>query len=162
MNYSHFRRPYTRIDSTSTPAGYALTRREKQVLSLGTQGLTSPKIAARLGLRPSTVTTHLKNAYKKLRVHNRTHAVAKILREGLGQSQFGPDAALDGLESKSLPLLGPRSPGADLPRNHSCDPLAASSAAGAAVLPPPTPLDFCPHCGSDLNLLFTRARLPPH
>jgi DNA-binding NarL/FixJ family response regulator len=65
------------------PSGYNLTNRETQVLGHLVAGLTNQQIAGKLGLEFYTVTTHLKNIYKKLRTHKRTQVVAKVLTEGI-------------------------------------------------------------------------------
>ncbi|MHA6761057.1 LuxR C-terminal-related transcriptional regulator [Streptacidiphilus sp. PAMC 29251] len=54
---------------------YGLTRRERQVLDLLTQGLGNASIAARLGLSEKTVKNHLSHAYAKLGVASRTEAI---------------------------------------------------------------------------------------
>jgi len=59
--------------------GFALTKRERQILSLVMQGLSNRQIADHLGLKYYTVTTHLKNIYKKVGLHKRAAVVAKVL-----------------------------------------------------------------------------------
>jgi DNA-binding NarL/FixJ family response regulator len=49
----------------------ALSPRERQVAVLVRDGLTNKAIAYRLGLRRSTVTTHLRHVYQKLRINSR-------------------------------------------------------------------------------------------
>jgi two-component system, NarL family, nitrate/nitrite response regulator NarL len=63
--------------------GPALTEREREVLALAAEGVTTPEIAARLELSAATVKTHLQKAYEKLGVTDRTAAVALALRRGL-------------------------------------------------------------------------------
>jgi PAS domain S-box-containing protein len=60
-----------------------LSDRELQVLQLAAEGLTTPQIAARLTIGPTTVKTHLSHTYRKLDVPDRASAVAKGLRQGL-------------------------------------------------------------------------------
>jgi two-component system nitrate/nitrite response regulator NarL len=60
-----------------------LTARELEVLRLIAEGLTSPQIAARLEIRPSTVKTHVQNLFEKLGVSDRAAAVAMGMRRGL-------------------------------------------------------------------------------
>jgi two-component system, NarL family, nitrate/nitrite response regulator NarL len=60
-----------------------LTERERQVLALAAEGVTTPEIAARLELSAATVKTHLQKTYEKLGVTDRTAAVALALRHGL-------------------------------------------------------------------------------
>jgi LuxR family transcriptional regulator, maltose regulon positive regulatory protein len=54
-----------------------LTDRELEILQYVAEGLTNPKIGARLYLSPNTVKTHLRNIFGKLDVNNRLQAVAK-------------------------------------------------------------------------------------
>jgi two-component system, NarL family, nitrate/nitrite response regulator NarL len=60
-----------------------LTARELEVLRLIAEGLTSPQIAERLQIRPSTVKTHVQNLFEKLGVSDRAAAVATGMRRGL-------------------------------------------------------------------------------
>jgi two-component system response regulator DesR len=53
-----------------------LTPRERQVLAAAGDGLTARQIAARLGVRERTVTTHLGHIYRKLKMDGRAAAVA--------------------------------------------------------------------------------------
>ena len=58
----------------------AFTRREKEILALLAEGLTSQEIAARLFLSNYTVDTHRKNMLQKFNVHNTT-ALLNVVRE---------------------------------------------------------------------------------
>jgi DNA-binding NarL/FixJ family response regulator len=60
-----------------------LTTREREVLSLLADGFTNDKVAARLGISPETVQTHVGNAMAKLDASTRTEAVATALRRAL-------------------------------------------------------------------------------
>jgi PAS domain S-box-containing protein len=62
-----------------------LSARELELLTLASDGLSGPQIAARLHLSPSTVKTHFEHIYAKYQVPDRVAAVAKALREGLIQ-----------------------------------------------------------------------------
>ena len=64
---------------TNTPD---LTDREKQVLELVSRGLTSHRIARRLGVTTSTVRTHVEHIRDKLGVRTRSQAVARGLALG--------------------------------------------------------------------------------
>jgi DNA-binding NarL/FixJ family response regulator len=64
-------------------AGPALTRREREVLSLLAEGLTHEEIGARLSISAETVRTHVRKATDRLGAANRTQAVAIALRQGL-------------------------------------------------------------------------------
>lgn len=54
-----------------------LTSREAQVLWYLAQGCTYARIADRLGMSVHTVTTHIKNIYRKLDVHCAAAAVRR-------------------------------------------------------------------------------------
>jgi DNA-binding CsgD family transcriptional regulator len=57
-----------------------ITERERQVLQLLADGRSNKEIAARLGLSPNTVKTHIAHLFEKLRVARRTEAIL-IARE---------------------------------------------------------------------------------
>jgi DNA-binding CsgD family transcriptional regulator len=61
----------------------SLTPREKQVLQLSAEGLTSSEIAEKLGMSARTVNQHVDNVADKLGTRNRAHTVAEIIRRGL-------------------------------------------------------------------------------
>lgn len=62
-----------------TPAGMIsdspLTARERDVLELMAKGLKQKQIAQQLSINMETAKTHVKNAYKKLGVHNKVDAL---------------------------------------------------------------------------------------
>ena len=58
----------------------ALTRREKEILQLLAEGLTSNEIATKLFLSNHTVDTHRKNMLQKFNVHNTT-SLMNVVRE---------------------------------------------------------------------------------
>ncbi len=62
---------------------FRLTRREREVLLIASEGLTAREIAERLGVRERTVTTHLARIYGKLGVGNRLAALRMAARSGL-------------------------------------------------------------------------------
>jgi DNA-binding CsgD family transcriptional regulator len=66
--------------ATDAGAPRLLSPRESQVLDLASLGSTNAQIAALLGVTPHAVKFHLARVYKKLRVANRTEAVAVYLR----------------------------------------------------------------------------------
>jgi PAS domain S-box-containing protein len=59
-----------------------LTVREHQVIALVAAGLQGGEIAARLGVSPETIKSHVQNAMTKLGAHTRAHAVAIALSTG--------------------------------------------------------------------------------
>ncbi|GGD42531.1 DNA-binding response regulator [Emticicia aquatilis] len=61
----------------------ALTRREKEILSLIAQGLTNNDIAEKLFLSPYTVDTHRKNLLFKFEVANTAQLIKKATEVGL-------------------------------------------------------------------------------
>ena len=73
------------IDAVTTPAnvGVLLTARERDVLSLLTEGLTNAEIAARLSVSLSTVKTHVSSIIAKLGAATRTEAAAIAVRDQL-------------------------------------------------------------------------------
>ncbi len=64
-------------------AAEPLTPREKEVIRLSADGLTSQEIAMRLGMSPRTVNQHVDNVADKLGTKNRAHTVAEAIRHGL-------------------------------------------------------------------------------
>ena len=67
-----------------TPSAYeVLGPREREVLQLLAEGLTSSEIAARLSVATSTVETHRRNLMRKLDLHNVAELTKFAVREGL-------------------------------------------------------------------------------
>jgi two-component system nitrate/nitrite response regulator NarL len=60
-----------------------LSPRERAVLALAAEGLSTREIAARLSVASATVKTHLQSIYTKLDVPDRTSAVASAMRRGM-------------------------------------------------------------------------------
>ena len=61
----------------------ALSAREREILSMLSNGMSNPEIAAKLFISPETVRTHVRNAMTKLEADTRTQAVALALRYAL-------------------------------------------------------------------------------
>lgn len=83
-------------DSAATPPpasvmAPSLTARELEVISGLARGLRIREIAVRLGISPTTVTTHVRNATAKLRARSRTHLVGMALAQEL----IDPNLVLD-------------------------------------------------------------------
>ncbi len=68
--------------SHTTPVLEALTPREREVLALVADGLTSRLIALRLGVRVSTVRTHVERCRSKMGAASRAEAVARAMEQG--------------------------------------------------------------------------------
>ena len=60
-----------------------LTQREREVLSLLSDGLRNEEIGRRLHIAGETARAHIRNAMRKLDAETRTHAVALALRQSL-------------------------------------------------------------------------------
>jgi DNA-binding CsgD family transcriptional regulator len=60
-----------------------LTAREADVLRMLARGRTYVQAAKELGVSAHTVSTHVKNAYRKLDVHSAAAAVLQAVRLGL-------------------------------------------------------------------------------
>jgi DNA-binding CsgD family transcriptional regulator len=70
-------------------ATVCLTGREIDVLRMIAAGCTYSQVAARLGMSPHTVATHVKNAYRKLDVHSAAAAVMRAVQLELLQPSEG-------------------------------------------------------------------------
>ena len=64
-------------------SGEALTKRELEVLALLARGRNNKNIALRLSISETTVKSHLRSVFSKLRVLSRTQAIAVAIRRGL-------------------------------------------------------------------------------
>ncbi|RME48298.1 MAG: DNA-binding response regulator [Chloroflexi bacterium] len=60
-----------------------LTERQREVLQLIAEGLTTEEIAEKLVISPYTVQTHRHNIMRKLNLHSRTELIKYALRHGL-------------------------------------------------------------------------------
>jgi len=67
----------------ATENPYQLTPREKDILSLLSQGNSYKIIASQSDISLDTVRTHIKKIYEKLQVHSQTEAVSKAINERL-------------------------------------------------------------------------------
>jgi PAS domain S-box-containing protein len=73
-----------------------LTTREHEVIALVAAGLRGGEIAARLGVSPETIKSHVQNAMTKLGAHTRAHAVAIALSTGQIDLHEEPGTGLNG------------------------------------------------------------------
>jgi DNA-binding NarL/FixJ family response regulator len=71
-------------EAAAAPDQDALTAREREVLELMVEGVTSNRrLAKRLNLSENTVKFHVRNILDKLRLHNRAEVVGYALRHGM-------------------------------------------------------------------------------
>lgn len=73
--------------AAATSARSPLTPRESEVLQLIAKGLSYQRIADTLSMSPNTVTSHIKQIYRKLAVNSRGEAVFEAMQMGLLPSQ---------------------------------------------------------------------------
>ena len=62
---------------------FDLTEREMEILKYLTEGMSYRLIAENCFISIDTVSTHVKNIYKKLQVHSKTEAVAKAIKKNI-------------------------------------------------------------------------------
>jgi DNA-binding NarL/FixJ family response regulator len=72
-----------RLTRSRRGLGSDLTRREREVLELLSEGASKDRIGERLFLSPNTVRNHIQSVLTKLGAHSRLEAVAVAAREGL-------------------------------------------------------------------------------
>lgn len=70
-------------EHSGTPRLDSLTPREREVLQLIAEGLTSKEIASRLGAALKTIETHRTNIIRKLDLHSIAELTKYAIREGL-------------------------------------------------------------------------------
>ena len=76
---------YVNREVVDTSAQNLLGAREREVLQLIAEGLTSGEIASRLHISTNTVDTHRRNLMKKLDLHSVAELTKYAVREGLTQ-----------------------------------------------------------------------------
>lgn len=76
-------RLYTPGSNQITHDEYALSQKEKAVLTLMVEGKVYKEIADEMNIGFETARTHVKHIYKKLHVASKTEAVAKAIKENL-------------------------------------------------------------------------------
>lgn len=64
--------PDTAIDAAVSALTTKLSQRETEVLKLVARGYADKEVAARLGISPSTVDTHVRSIFRKFSVHSRS------------------------------------------------------------------------------------------
>ncbi|MEJ2619350.1 MAG: response regulator transcription factor [Candidatus Thiodiazotropha sp.] len=70
-------------DNQQTANQCGLTKREREVLTLLAKGLSYAEVATGLEVSVGTITTHVKNIYRKLAVRSRGEAVFEAMQQGL-------------------------------------------------------------------------------
>lgn len=78
---------FVRRARDSSRAVALLSDREREVLGLMREGLTTRQLATRMGLSARTVESHISSTYRKLGVHNRVQAVTRASELGLLERQ---------------------------------------------------------------------------
>lgn len=77
------RRDEDELLDVRTAAGVAdlslLTPRQREIATLVAEGLSNPQIAAKLGLKPRTVTSHLEHVFARLEIRSRTELTRLIV-----------------------------------------------------------------------------------
>jgi DNA-binding NarL/FixJ family response regulator len=82
-----FARPPAPARTVAVEGYQALTEREREVLDLLVQGITSNReLAERLVVTENTVKYHFRNILDKLHVQNRAQVVAYTLRQNMGET----------------------------------------------------------------------------
>ena len=81
-------RPPTPRRSSTRPRARAngrrgLTRRQREILQLYADGLSTDDVAGKLGLSTETIRSHTKGLLARLSARDRAHAVAIALRNSL-------------------------------------------------------------------------------
>lgn len=84
---------------------HTLTLREREVLHLAAEGLSSTAVAERLGISPRTAETHRTHVMAKLGIHNRTDLIRFALKRGLLPLEQEPSPGLPGW-GRSRPARG--------------------------------------------------------
>ena len=77
------RRFVSKSTSTEKSAFTELTKREREVLQLLAEGVSTKDVAGRLNLSVKTVETHRSNIMEKLDIHTLSELVKYAIREGL-------------------------------------------------------------------------------
>src|SRR5204863_6732476 len=90
-------------DLVTTEQFAELTAREREVLSLLANGMSTTEIANELVITPRTTGTHIQHILGKLGVHSRAQAVAVAHRGGLAEvSDAAPASAASGTRRRPV------------------------------------------------------------
>jgi two-component system response regulator NreC len=83
----------TRAEERHADAYDSLTTRERQVLHLAAEGLSSAAVGARLGIGARTADTHRTHVMKKLGLRSRRDLIVYALQRGLVRTEPGGSSA---------------------------------------------------------------------
>jgi two-component system response regulator NreC len=72
------------------PISRGLTPRQRQVLRMVAEGLTSQQVAEELDLSARTVDRHIENMLRRFKMHSRVELVSHAIREGLLDAEDQP------------------------------------------------------------------------
>ncbi|HWD82167.1 MAG TPA: response regulator transcription factor [Kribbella sp.] len=81
---TYLTRPLSARDPIAFPE---LSDREREILELLARGMTNSQIAGSLVISPKTVRNHLSNVFTKLQVRDRSQAIDRARRAGLGRPE---------------------------------------------------------------------------
>ncbi|TCL69513.1 response regulator transcription factor [Rhizobium sp. BK251] len=91
---SHVAKPSAAVENGN------LTPREREIVSLMSEGMSNKHIARQLGIQNATVKSHVHNILSKMRVRRRGEAAAQLLHSGMN----GSEALLPGDAPIPLPV----------------------------------------------------------
>lgn len=74
---------FKKNSSSSLKESFNLSEREKEILKNLVEGMSYKMIAANCFISIDTVSGHIKNIYKKLRVHSKSEAVTKAIKKNI-------------------------------------------------------------------------------
>ena len=74
---------HSQQNTPTSSMGSNVTKRQKEILHLLSQGLLNKQIASELGISANTVKAHLYEIFRNLEVNNRTAAVKTAFQQGL-------------------------------------------------------------------------------
>jgi len=67
-----------------------MSAREREVVAAVVEGLSNDEVAARLGISPKTVESHLRRLFERIGVASRTELATRALRDGWLELPPGP------------------------------------------------------------------------
>lgn len=85
---------------------FRMSPRELEVARLVCSGLSNGEIASRLKIKSTTVKTHLRNIYRRVRVQRKLDMFLKFLDHGARYGGVGPNASSPAVDSSSSFRVG--------------------------------------------------------